>query len=67
MDFDPRLARYFMGLMRSLGGTELYDVQCFDANMPPINSEKYANREFTQNCIVNHLALNTTLQDLLHE
>ena len=47
MDYDPRLARYFFGLIRSLSGAELYDVECFDANMPPINSEKYANREFT--------------------
>ena len=60
------MAKYFQGLMRSKQ-CEIYDMKCFDANIPPINSEKYAKQEFTQNCIVNHLALNVTLQDLLKE
>ena len=46
MDFDMKMARYFQGMIRSKG-VEIYDVNCFDANIPPINSEKYADREFT--------------------
>jgi len=47
MEWDGKLARYFAGLMRSKGGQEIYDVKCFDANIPPINSQKYANAEYT--------------------
>lgn len=60
------MANYFRGLMLSKG-CEIYDVKCFDANMPPINSEKYQNEEFTKNCIVNHLSLNVILQEQLKE
>ena len=48
-------------------GCEIYDIKCFDANIPPINSEKYSNEEFTKNCIMNHLALNTILLEQLDE
>ena len=66
MDFDTKMARYFSGLMLNKG-CEIYDIKCFDANIPPINSEKYSNEEYTRNCIMNHLALNTILLEQLDE
>ena len=66
MDYDAKLARYFHGLILSKD-CEIYDMKCFDANIPPINSDKYSSEEYVQNCIVNHLALNITLQDQLRE
>ena len=66
MDFDSKLARYFHGLILSKD-CEIYDIKCFDANIPPINSDKYSSEDYIQNCIVNHLALNITLQDQLRE
>ena len=66
MEWDLKMAKYFEAMMRSKG-CEIYDLKCFDANIPPINSDQYMSEDFTKNCIVNHLALNAVLQEQLRE
>jgi hypothetical protein len=60
------MAKYFRALIIS-NGCEIYDEQCFIANMPPMDLKKFRNAEFLQEQIISHSALNLTLQERLHE
>ena len=44
IDFDPRLAQYFVSLTIRCG-TEIYDMDCLDQNAPPLY-EKYRDRQY---------------------
>jgi|LakMenEpi03Aug12_release.lakeMendotaPanAssembly.Ray.scaffolds.fasta_scaffold1021337_2 hypothetical protein len=60
IDFDMNMAKYFKALIVS-NGCEIYDEDCFVANMPPIDRKKLHNREYLHEQIINHSALNLTL------
>lgn len=60
------MAKFFRALIIS-NGCEIYDEQCFIANMPPMDLKKFRNIEFLQEQIIAHSALNLTLQERLHE
>ena len=66
MDWDGKMAKYFESMIRSKQ-SEIYDVGCLDSNIPPINSDSYMNEEFTKSCIIDHLALNSIIQDQIRE
>jgi hypothetical protein len=40
LEYDPNLARYIRNLILRCG-TEIYDAECFEMNLPPMDRERY--------------------------
>lgn len=60
IDFDMNFAKYFRALIIS-NGCEIYDEDCFVANMPPLDRKKSRNGEWLTEQLIAHSALNLTL------
>jgi len=66
IEFDSNLARYFRSMLLRCG-CELYDMECFEMNLPPMDRERYGTSMQTEVYIMNQASLNITLQDALKE
>ena len=69
IEFDDALATYFKVIIQDNEMLVHTDVKLFDSKLPIqlLNEGKYKSLDYTKNCIVNHMALNITLQDQIKE
>ena len=52
LDFDRQMAQYFYAqILRH--GVEIYDLKCFDANMPPMDPARYRSLKEIEGHIMN--------------
>ena len=66
IEFDLDLAKYYKCLIL-IKGCEIYDQDCFDANLPPIDTIRYSDISAMETQIMNQISLNMMLQERLNE